>query len=116
MNAKSVISALVAVATLIVFGTLWLANCGGPRPEVTSVQLREPEQPGDPFVVEVEVRARGRGEGQAEVDIELEGGDGQRYVASERVTLERGKPVAIAVEFAVPDGEYEASAHVRYPP
>lgn len=95
---------------------LWVVNCSGPRPEVTGVELREPEQEGDPYVALATIRNRMRGPGEVRVEVSLRGEDGRVFSKSETTEIGGHGELTLTFEFPLPEGEYKATADVSYPP
>ncbi len=102
----------------VVLLVLWVTQCSGPRPEVVgSPQLRAPESPGQPYVVDARVRNGGPGHGQVQVTARLrDTATGQAYQRDEQVQLEPGEDARVAIEVQAPLGEYQPDLEVTYPP
>jgi hypothetical protein len=112
-------SRTVAACALIVAGALLMTGCLGPKPTVVTHELREPQQPGDPYVMLVTVHNRGRGEGEISVTVSLRVRGGSDVVATgqEDVQLRGHATAQVAIELhpGAP-GPYDAQVEAVYPP
>ena len=106
-------------AFLVLFlaiGAGWVVNCSGPRPQVESVRLLEPESEDHPYRVEAEVRNQGRNGGEVSVVFELIGSDGAIYRAKQNYELEEHETLRAVAEIEAPRGSYEPRVKALYPP
>jgi hypothetical protein len=111
----AVTGALLVV--LLAIGAGWLVNCTGPRPEVQSVQLEEPESPDHPYRVQAELRNKGRNGGEVTVVFELVDRDsGKVYRRKDNFELKGRESVSAVAEIEAPSGSYDARAKAIYPP
>lgn len=96
---------------------LWVVNCSGPQPAVTGVQVRPPDAPGAPYVLEASLENRGRGQGQVAVTGRLiDRATGRTYEESARTDLAPRERSIVAIPFNAPPGEYEGEVEALYPP
>jgi hypothetical protein len=109
------LAASVGVGFVLV--ALWIWNCTGPRPEVTSVRLLPPGAAGQPYRVEAEIANRWRGDGEVAVVVRLrDRATGRTLQADYKVQLDRYERALVVAELPAPLGEYLPEVEVSYPP
>jgi hypothetical protein len=112
-------SRVVATCALLAACALLLTACLGPRPTVVAYELREPQQPGDPYMMFVTVHNRSRGEGEISVEVSLRVQGGSDVVATgqDDVQLRGHETAQVAIELhpGAP-GPYDADVEAVYPP
>lgn len=112
MTARSVIVVALTAAVL-------LTGCHGPKPAVAGYELRDPQQPGDPYILLVTVKNRGSGAGEASVQAVLRspGSDIAVATGQELVDLTGRETAQVAIELRPgAPGPYTAEVAVVYPP
>jgi hypothetical protein len=109
---------VVGVIGVICVVGLWVSQCSGPRPVVDSAPVvLPPEQPGQPYRVDVAIRNAGPGHGEVQVTFSLrERTTGKTYQRIDHAQLESGDLTHVAVEIPAPQGDYEPAVQVDYPP
>ena len=74
------------VAVVAATMALWVVNCSGPQPEVSGVQLVEPNSEGAPYRVQATVQNQGPGHGEVTI---LDGLKGLRQYVSDVIEAAR---------------------------
>jgi hypothetical protein len=112
-------SRAVATCVLVAACALLLTGCLGPQPTVMDYELREPQQPGDPYVMLVTVHNRSRGEGEISVGVSLRVQGSNLVVATgqDDVQLRGHETAQVAIELRPgAPGPYDADVGAVYPP
>jgi hypothetical protein len=107
---------VILLLGFVVTGGAWVMQCTGPKPRVEDVTVREPDQPGAPYLVDVQVRNTWRGHGEIQVQAKLHDKTADRvYEGQQNASLEPMDVINVVVEVQARRGTYEPDVELVYP-